>query len=146
VQTLLVWKSNNYYTLRVCVCSLSYPACKAHVPYCQLWPDRLYNVIVFYLINGTILGEKNVLDTKCVSWFSLRLLSGTFLVLRKLVVDKVNMELELDATITVLLTSKISSTCFGQNFTHLQERKTETFITYGTMSCYVVGRVTQTYT
>jgi hypothetical protein len=41
-----------------------------------------------------------------------------------LVVGKVNMELQLDATITVLLISKISSTCFGQKFAHLQERKT----------------------
>jgi hypothetical protein len=37
---------------------------------------------------------------------------------------KVIMELQLDATITVLLISKISSTCFGQIFAHLQERKT----------------------
>jgi hypothetical protein len=37
-------------------------------------------------------------------------------------VDKVNMEHQLDATITVLLISKISSTCFGQTFAHLQER------------------------
>jgi hypothetical protein len=51
------------------------------------------------------------------------------------------MELQLDATITVLLISKISSTCFGQIFAHLQERKNETFTTYGTLSCYVVGRV-----
>jgi hypothetical protein len=35
------------------------------------------------------------------------------------------MELQLDATITVLLISKISSTCFGQTFAHLLERKTE---------------------
>jgi hypothetical protein len=33
------------------------------------------------------------------------------------------MEHQLDATITVLLISKISSTCFGQTFAHLQERK-----------------------
>jgi hypothetical protein len=59
-------------------------------------------------------------------------------------VGKVNMELQLDAKITVLLISKISSTCFGQTFAHFQERKTETFTTYGSMSCYVVGR--QTYT
>jgi hypothetical protein len=39
-------------------------------------------------------------------------------------VGKVNMKLQLDATITVLLISKISSTCFGQTFDHLQERKT----------------------
>jgi hypothetical protein len=35
------------------------------------------------------------------------------------------MEHQLDATITVLFISKISSTCFGQTFAHLQERKTE---------------------
>jgi hypothetical protein len=39
-------------------------------------------------------------------------------------VGKVNMELQLEATITILLISKISSTCFGQTFAHLQERKT----------------------
>jgi hypothetical protein len=45
-----------------------------------------------------------------------------------------NMERQLDVTITVLLISKISSTCFGQTFAHLQERKTEIFTTYGIMS------------
>jgi hypothetical protein len=47
------------------------------------------------------------------------------------------MEHQLDATITVLLISKISSTCFGQTFAYLQERKTEIFFftTYGVMSC-----------
>jgi hypothetical protein len=45
------------------------------------------------------------------------------------------MEHQLDATITVLLISKISSTCFGQTFAHLQERKTKIFTTYGIMSC-----------
>jgi hypothetical protein len=35
------------------------------------------------------------------------------------------MEHQLHATITVLLIFKISSTCFGQVFAHLQERKTE---------------------
>jgi hypothetical protein len=30
---------------------------------------------------------------------------------------------------------KVSSTCFGQTFAHLQERKTEIFTTYGIMSC-----------
>jgi hypothetical protein len=45
------------------------------------------------------------------------------------------MEHQLDATIIVLLISKISSTCFGQTFAHLQERKTEIFTTYGIMPC-----------
>jgi hypothetical protein len=43
---------------------------------------------------------------------------------KKYFIGKVNMELQLDATITVLLISKISSTCYGQTFAHLQERKT----------------------
>jgi hypothetical protein len=37
------------------------------------------------------------------------------------------MEHQLDATITVLLISKIIATCFGQTFAHRQERKTEIF-------------------
>jgi hypothetical protein len=45
------------------------------------------------------------------------------------------MEHQLDATLTVLLISKISSTCFGQTFAHLQERKTEIFTTNGIMAC-----------
>jgi hypothetical protein len=43
------------------------------------------------------------------------------------------MKHQLDAT--VLLIFKISSTCFGQTFAHLQERKTEILTTYGIMSC-----------
>jgi hypothetical protein len=35
------------------------------------------------------------------------------------------MEHQLDATITVVLIFKISSTCFGQAFAHLQERNTD---------------------
>jgi len=34
-----------------------------------------------------------------------------------------------------LLIYKISSTCFGQSFTHLQDRKTEIFTAYGMVSC-----------
>jgi hypothetical protein len=30
---LLLWKSSKYYICCECVCSLSYPACKAHAPY-----------------------------------------------------------------------------------------------------------------
>ena len=46
VQQLLQWKSSKNYILRVCVCiwSLSYPAWNAHVPYCHLWPVRLYDI------------------------------------------------------------------------------------------------------
>jgi len=70
----------------VCVCmffSIRYAACNAHAPYCHLWPDLLYNIFPHYLIDGTIF-EKKLLNTKCVFWFSLQLLSETFLILRRI--------------------------------------------------------------
>jgi hypothetical protein len=36
LQPRLQWKSDKYYTFLVCVCSLRYPACNAHAPYCHL--------------------------------------------------------------------------------------------------------------
>jgi hypothetical protein len=38
----------------LCLCSLKYPACNAHAPYCHLWPARLCKIFPHYLINGTI--------------------------------------------------------------------------------------------
>jgi len=35
----------------VCVFSLNYSACNAHLPYCQLWPVRLYTIFPHYLIS-----------------------------------------------------------------------------------------------
>jgi hypothetical protein len=57
----------------VCLCSLSYSACKAHAPYlyCPLWPVWLYRIFPHYLINGTIFGKKKIIDHKtCVFIFS----------------------------------------------------------------------------
>ena len=65
----------------MCVSSLNCPACIAHAPCCHLWPDPLYHIFPHYLINSTIFGEK-LLNTKCVFWFSVQLLSETFLILR----------------------------------------------------------------
>jgi hypothetical protein len=42
-----------------------------------------------YLIIDTIFEEKNLLDTKCVFWFSLQLLSETFLSLRSIKRDMI---------------------------------------------------------
>ena len=60
VKPLLQWKSNEYYILWVCVCSLRYPACKAHAP-CHLWPAPLYNSLPRHFINGTIFDKKVIL-------------------------------------------------------------------------------------
>jgi hypothetical protein len=46
-----------------------------------LWPVWLYHIFPHYLINGTIFG-KMLLNIKCVFWFSLQLLSETFLIIR----------------------------------------------------------------
>jgi hypothetical protein len=63
---------------RVCVCSLLYPACNAHAPYCHLGPVRLHNILPHYLINGTIF-EKQY--KKGLLIFS-TIISETFLILR----------------------------------------------------------------
>ena len=47
------------HNLSVCICSLIYPACNAHAPYCHLWPEPLYNIFPHYLINGTITETKS---------------------------------------------------------------------------------------
>jgi len=54
LQPLLQWYNNKYYISWVCVYSLGYPVCIAHVPYCHMWPAWLYNIFPHYQINGTI--------------------------------------------------------------------------------------------
>jgi hypothetical protein len=77
-----VGKQRIFHNLSVYNCSFRYPACKTHVPYCHLCPAPLYNIFPRYLTNGTIF-EKKLLNKKCVLWFSLQLLSETFLILRR---------------------------------------------------------------
>jgi len=60
VHSLLQRKTNKYYTNRVCVCSLRYPAFNAHEPYCHLWPVRLYYISPHYLINDTNFEKKGI--------------------------------------------------------------------------------------
>jgi len=56
--TIVTVENDNYYVFWMCVCSLRYPACNAHGPYVNLWPARLYIILPYYLINGTIFGRK----------------------------------------------------------------------------------------
>jgi hypothetical protein len=42
----------------------------------------LYHMFPPYVISGMIFGKKKVLKLKCVLWFSLKILSKTFLILR----------------------------------------------------------------
>ena len=66
------------------MCSLRYPPCNAHAPYCYPWPAPLYNIFPHYLINGTIFEEKKLINTKRVFfYFSTISFSETFLILRR---------------------------------------------------------------
>ena len=58
--------------------NLTYPAYKAHAPYC-LRPLWLHHIFRHFLINGTIFG-KTLLNILCVFWISLQLLFETFLI------------------------------------------------------------------
>ena len=77
VQSLLMWRGNRYNILLVCICSLRYPACNAHAPYSVA--AQLYNIFPHYLVKS-IMFEKMLLNTKCVFWFSLQLLSEIFFI------------------------------------------------------------------
>jgi hypothetical protein len=68
------WKSNKYYIFRVCVCSLSYPARKAHTPALQYFSTLSHKRNAF---------RKTLLYLKHVFWFSLQLLSEIFLILKR---------------------------------------------------------------
>ena len=77
------------------MCCLSYPACKAHAPYCKychLRPVLLYHIFPHYLINGTIFGKTLLNTTYLLGWFSVRLLCEKFFIL---------IRIELVATINV---------------------------------------------
>ena len=60
LQPFLWSRCSEYYTTCVCVCSLMYPACNSHVPYCHLLSARLYNIFPRYLTNGMIFGKKEI--------------------------------------------------------------------------------------
>jgi hypothetical protein len=82
VQPLLQWKSNKYYIFWVCVCSLSYPACNAHAPYYIVICDLPRSTTFSHIISKMARFSEKLLNTKCVFWFSLQLLSETSLILR----------------------------------------------------------------
>ena len=69
-------------TQTVCVCSLRYPACNAHAPFCRLCPVLLYNIFQRYLIKCTIFEKKIIAHKMCVLIFS-RNLSETILTIRR---------------------------------------------------------------
>jgi len=69
----------------MCVCRLSDPSRKSHVP-CYIvichWSALLYFSTLSHKRQD--FRKKNVLHRKCLFWFSLQLLFGTFLILRRI--------------------------------------------------------------
>ena len=66
------------------VCARPYSSSKQNawaVSYCHLWPVWLCQIYPHYLINDMIF-EKKLLNLKFVFWFSLQILSETFLIPR----------------------------------------------------------------
>jgi hypothetical protein len=75
---------------RVRKCNISYPSCKSYPPYCDASCSPSVSNIFFreYLINDTIFGI-TLLNIKCVSWFSVQLLSQIFLIISSIQWDTV---------------------------------------------------------
>jgi len=55
-------KSNKHFTFPINICSLRYPACSAHAPYCHLWPARLYKIFPHYLKRSHDFRKENVIE------------------------------------------------------------------------------------
>ena len=52
----------------VYICSLAYPACNAHAPYCLLWPVRIYNIFPHFIINSMSFEKKKLLTKMCLDF------------------------------------------------------------------------------
>jgi len=86
ITRIILCKSNKYYIFWVCVCSLSYPACKAHVLYYTAICGLSVSTTLFHIISlmTRFSGKKKIVNKKSVFSPSLRLLSETFLILRRI--------------------------------------------------------------
>ena len=79
VQLLLQKKSKTNYILRLRVCSLRYPACNCHKPYCRLPGCAIF--YTHYLQNGTFFW-KTLMNIRYMFWFSQPILPNNYLTLR----------------------------------------------------------------
>jgi hypothetical protein len=82
VQPLLQWKSNKYYILWVCVCSLRYPTWNVHMPYCHLWSARLDSIFPHSVTKDTVF-SKALLNITCVLRVYVQLFSQTLFIVRR---------------------------------------------------------------
>jgi len=84
LEILLLWKSSNCHICWVCIWTLSCTAYKAHVPYYSVICSPSGCTVFFphYVINGTIFGEKKLLNIKCAFWLFSTNSVSKFLILR----------------------------------------------------------------
>ena len=67
----------------MCVCSLSYAASKAHVPYHIVISGLSGSIIFFHIISyAARFSEKQLLNMKRVFWFPLHIFSAIFLIVK----------------------------------------------------------------
>ena len=96
VHAMLPLIKNKYYILGVCFGSLSCPSCNVHTPYCLMWHAQPYNIFPHSHKQHDLQGKKKSYWTQNV-WFSLQLLSETFLILQRTEWDMITMYIGLYA-------------------------------------------------
>jgi hypothetical protein len=80
------------------------------------WPVWLYHIFPLYLVGDTIFG----INIKCVLWFSLQLLSETFLILRRIERDMItNVHTSLDEKFPLFLSYFNKKFCFLDRFSKM---------------------------
>jgi hypothetical protein len=89
MKPLLQWKSNEYYTIQVCVIVVLDIQHAMSMGLFVMCPALLYEHFPHFQINGTYYGKKS-LNIKCVFWFSLHFLSEIFLIQRRTERDIIN--------------------------------------------------------
>ena len=102
--------------LIVCICSLTYPACNAHAPYCHLWSAPLYNIFPHYVKKRKDFRKRKLLNTKCVFWFSLQLLPETFLILSRIERDMIKICISIHVKYLLFLSDFNESWIFSVDF------------------------------
>ena len=78
---LLMEKPWALHNLSVYICSLGYPACNVHAPYCHLCPALLYDIYIFFTFSHKWHGfQKNIYlqITKCVLIFSITVVRNIY--------------------------------------------------------------------